>query len=211
MAEELSYAAIRTALAAVGENAFSPRIPAAMRTALGTVTEPTAACPLLVEFTAAEWTEMGGQAKGIVLRASHYVEVGGHFFAPAAPLAKGLLKEVKSFNASKLEEELMPLKELLERGTLARSLAASAVACAIERCDGAEAGEGFERSSAPHRSVNPSSVQAVQASISRAVYDCFGVTDEQVLAAVEMLDARNDSEFQLILQGIAAILSATLS
>jgi len=37
MAEELSYAAIRTALAAVGENAFSPRIPAAMRTALGTV------------------------------------------------------------------------------------------------------------------------------------------------------------------------------
>jgi len=175
------------------------------------VTESTAAGPLLVEFIAAERTEMGGQTKSNVLRASHYVEAGGHFFAPAAPLAKGLLKEVKSFNASKLEEELMPLKELLERGTLARSLAASAVACAIERCDGAEAGEGFERSSAPHRSVNPSSVLAVQASISRAVYDCFGVTDEQVLAAVEMLDARNDSEFQLILQGIAAILSATLS
>ena len=58
--------------------------------------------------------------------------------------------------------------------------------------------------------VDPNLLVAVQTRISEAVQSRFGVSDEQVMAAVEHFGAKNDPSFKDILQRIATTLSTSL-
>ena len=58
--------------------------------------------------------------------------------------------------------------------------------------------------------VDPQLLMQVQMRISEAVQERFGVTDDQVMAAVEAFGAKNDPSFKDILQRIATTLSSSL-
>ena len=97
-------------------------------------------------------------------------------------LTKERLREIMPFNAVMLEKELKPIKEEVER---------------VKR-QGKTA------------QVDPNLLMTVQMRISEAVQARFGVTDDQVMAAVESFGARNDPSFKDILQRIATTLSSSL-
>ena len=58
--------------------------------------------------------------------------------------------------------------------------------------------------------VDPSALMTIQQRISEAVQDRYGVTDDQVMTAVEAFGAKNDPSFKDILQRIATTLSTAL-
>ena len=62
----------------------------------------------------------------------------------------------------------------------------------------------------PQGKIDPQKLMEVQVRISQAVQQKYGVTDEQVMAAVEQFNAKNDAAFKPILERIAKTLSATL-
>jgi len=100
-----------------------------------------------------------------------------------ASLTKDQLREIMTFNAVMLEKELRPIKEQLERS----------------------------RRSGQASQLDPQVLMQVQMRISQAVQQRFEVTDEQVMAAVEVYGAKNDDSFKPILQRIATTLSTSLS
>jgi len=99
-----------------------------------------------------------------------------------ASLTKDRLREIMTFNAVMLEKELRPIREEVEK----------------VKAQGKTA------------QVDPNLFVAVQMRISEAVSARFGVTDEQVMAAVEAFGAKNDPSFKDILQRIATTLSTSL-
>lgn len=111
---------------------------------------------------------------------------GGEAAAGSASIPKTLtkekLREIMTFNAVMLEKELRPIKEQAE----------------IARRQGQQA------------QVDPQLLMQVQVRISQAVQQKYGVTDEQVMAAVDKFGAKNDPSFKDILQRIATTLSTTL-
>ena len=98
-------------------------------------------------------------------------------------LTKGRLKEIMTFNAVMLEKELKPIKEQVE---------------------------SMKRAGTANQ-LDPQLLMQVQMRISQAVHARFGVTDEQVMTAVEVFGAKNDPAFKTILQRIATTLSTSLS
>ena len=58
--------------------------------------------------------------------------------------------------------------------------------------------------------LDPQLLMQVQMRISQAVQERFGVTDEQVMAAVDLYGAKSDPGFKDILQRIATTLSTAL-
>jgi len=99
-----------------------------------------------------------------------------------ASLTKERLREIMTFNAVMLEKELRPIKEEVEK----------------VRRQGKQA------------QLDPSVLMQVQMRISEAVRQRFGVSDEQVMAAVDHFGAKNDPSFKDILQRIATTLSSSL-
>jgi len=97
-------------------------------------------------------------------------------------LTKDKLKEIMTFNAVMLAKELAPIKEAAERS----------------------------RRQGQQQQVDPQVLMEVQVRISQAVQQRYGVTDEQVMAAVDKFGAKNDPAFKDILQRIATTLSSTL-
>jgi len=97
-------------------------------------------------------------------------------------LNKDRLREIMTFNAVMLEKELKPIKEEVER--LRRQGRAT--------------------------NLDPSLLMQVQKRISEAVESRFGVSDEQVMAAVEHFGAKSDPSFTDILQRIATTLQSSL-
>ena len=97
-------------------------------------------------------------------------------------LTKHRLKEIMTFNAVMLEKELRPIKEKVEQLKKAGSA----------------------------NTLDPQLLMQVQMRISQAVQARFGVTDEQVMAAVEVYGAKSDPGFKDILQRIATTLSTSL-
>ena len=97
-------------------------------------------------------------------------------------LTKDRLKEIMTFNAVMLEKELRPIKEQVER----------------------------IKQSGQQAQLDPQLLMQVQLRISSALQTKFGVTDEQVMKAVEVYGAKNDSSFKPILQKIATTLSSSL-
>ena len=97
-------------------------------------------------------------------------------------LTKHRLKEIMTFNAVMLEKELRPIKEQVER----------------------------LRKEGKPSNLDPQLLMQVQMRISQAVQGRFGVTDEQVMAAVEVYGAKSDPGFKDILQRIATTLSTAV-
>eukprot|EP00966_Prymnesium_polylepis_P040026 929522-Prymnesium_polylepis.1 len=87
-----------------------------------------------------------------------------------------------TFNAVTLEKELRPIREEVEK----------------------------IRAKGQNPQVSPQMLQQVQARISAAVHAKYGVTDEQVMAAVEQFGAREDPAFKDILQRIANTFATSL-
>ena len=99
-----------------------------------------------------------------------------------ASLTRDKLREIMTFNAVTLEKELRPIREQMD---------------AI-------------RAKGQQPQVSPQVLQAVQGRISAAVMQKYGVTDEQVMAAVEKFGAREDPAFKDILQRIANTFATSL-
>ena len=100
-----------------------------------------------------------------------------------ASLTKERLREIMTFNAVMLEKELRPIKEQVENA---------------------------RREGVDFPKVDGNLLMSVQMRISEAVNARFGVTDEQVMYAVEAFGAKNDPSFKDILQRIATTLSSSL-
>ena len=98
-------------------------------------------------------------------------------------LTRERLREIMTFNAAMLERELKPIKE---------EMAAA-------------------RRAGKQPQVDTQALMALQARISEQVSRRYGVTDEQVMLAVEHFGAKNDEAFKPILQRIATTLNASLS
>ena len=99
-----------------------------------------------------------------------------------ASLTKDRLREIMTFNAVMLEKELRPIKEEVER----------------------------LRKQGRQTNLDPNLLMQVQLRISEAVQSRFGVSDEQVMAAVEAFGAKSDPSFKDILQRIATTLQTSL-
>ena len=97
-------------------------------------------------------------------------------------LTKDRLREIMTFNAVMLEKELRPIKEEVER----------------------------LRKAGKATNLDPNLLMQVQMRISEAVQSRFGVSDEQVMAAVEAFGAKSDPSFKDILQRIANTLQTSL-
>jgi len=97
-------------------------------------------------------------------------------------LTRDKLREIMTFNAVTLERELKPIREQLEK----------------------------LRAQGQNPQVAPQMLQAVQQKISQAVTTKYGVSDEQVMAAVEHYGAREDPAFKDILQRIANTFATSL-
>lgn len=125
----------------------------------------------------------GGAAGGSSIEgpASGATQKVGGVTLPAS-LTKERLREIMTFNAVMLEKELRPIKDEVERVRKAGKTA----------------------------QVDPNVLMEVQMRISEAVAARFGVTDDQVMTAVEAFGARNDPSFKDILQRIATTLSSSL-
>lgn len=100
----------------------------------------------------------------------------------AGSITRDQLREIMTFHAVTLEKELKPIREQVER----------------------------VRASGQTPQVNPQVVQAIQQRISLAVETKYGVTDDQVTAAVDKYEAREDPAFKDILQRIATAFSKAL-
>ena len=108
---------------------------------------------------------------------------GGKSAVPLpASLTKDRLREIMTFNAVMLEKELRPIREEVER----------------------------LRSRGRPANLDPNLLMQVQMRISEAVQSRFGVSDEQVMAAVEAFGAKSDPSFKDILQRIATTLQTSL-
>ena len=99
-----------------------------------------------------------------------------------ASLTKDRLREIMTFQAVMLEKELRPMKEELEK----------------MRRQGIKA--------AP----DPQALQRLQLKISAVQKERFGVTDEQLMVAIEEFKCKNDPSFKEILQRIATTLHDAL-
>ena len=97
-------------------------------------------------------------------------------------LTREKLKEVMEFNATLLEKELAPIKAEMAR----------------------------LRAAGRNPQVDTGALLQLQGRISQQVHARHGVTDEQVMAAVEKYGAREDPAFKDILQRIATTLHASL-
>ena len=102
-----------------------------------------------------------------------------------ASLTKDKLREIMTFNAVMLEKELAPIRKQVE---------------AIRKANPGQQAQ-----------LDPQVLMQVQMRISQAVQSRFGVSDEQVMAAVEAHGAKNDPTFKDILQRIASTLSSSLA
>jgi len=100
-----------------------------------------------------------------------------------ASLTRDRLREIMTFNAAMLERELKPIKDEMNR----------------------------QRKAGKQPQVDTQALMALQARISEQVQQRYGVTDEQVMLAVEHFGAKNDEAFKPILQRIATTLNASLS
>jgi len=100
-----------------------------------------------------------------------------------ATLTREKLKEVMAFNATLLEKELKPIKEEMKR----------------------------QKRAGRQPQADQAALMQLQTRISAQVQQRFGVTDEQVMAAVEKFGAREDPAFKDILQRIANTLNSTLA
>ena len=100
-----------------------------------------------------------------------------------ASLTRDRLREIMTFNAAMLERELKPIKEEMKR----------------------------QKRAGRQPQADQLALQNLQSRISEQVQQKFGVTDEQVMAAVEKYGARNDPAFKDILQRIANTLNSTLA
>ena len=87
-----------------------------------------------------------------------------------------------TFNAALLEKELKPIKEEMAR----------------------------QRRVGKQPQVDPQALMMLQGRISEQVQRKYGVSDEQVMAAVESFGAREDPAFKEILQRIATTLNSSL-
>ena len=99
-----------------------------------------------------------------------------------ASLTREKLREIMKYNNDMLKKELLPVKEKIERA----------------------------RAQGRDPAVDPAELSALQAKIAQQVQRKYGVTDEQVMAAVESFGAKNDPSFKDILQRIATTLSTSL-
>ena len=99
-----------------------------------------------------------------------------------ASLTREKLKEIMTFNAALLEKELKPIKEEMAR----------------------------QRRGGKQPRVDPQALMMLQGRISEQVQRKYGVSDEQVMAAVESFGAREDPAFKAILQRIATTLHSSL-
>jgi len=99
-----------------------------------------------------------------------------------ASLTRDKLRDVMTFNAVTLEKELKPLRKQMEE----------------------------IRKKQPNAQMNPQVLAEVQKKISEAVLQKYQVTDEQVMAAVEIYEAREDPAFKDILQRIATTFNEAL-
>ena len=88
-----------------------------------------------------------------------------------------------TFNATTLEKELRPIKEEMAR----------------------------QRKLGKQPQVDPQALMQLQTRISEQVKSKFGVTDEQVMAAVEHYNAKTDPAFKDILARIANTLNNSLA
>jgi predicted metal-dependent hydrolase len=100
-----------------------------------------------------------------------------------ASLTRERLKEIMTFNATTLEKELHPIKEEMAR----------------------------QRKLGKTPQVDPQALMGLQQRISSQVQDKYGVTDEQVYAAVEHYNAKTDPAFKDILARIAHTLNTSLA
>ena len=92
-----------------------------------------------------------------------------------ASLTREKLREIMKYNNDMLKKELLPVKEKIERA----------------------------RAQGRDPAVDPAELSALQAKIAQQVQRKYGVTDEQVMAAVEHYNARNDPAFKEVLEQIA--------
>ena len=99
-----------------------------------------------------------------------------------ASLTRDRLREIMTFNAAMLERELKPIKEEMSR----------------------------QKRAGKQPQVDTQALMQLQARISEMVQAKYGVTDEQVMAAVEHFGAKNDESFKPILTRIATTLNASL-
>ena len=95
-----------------------------------------------------------------------------------ASLTRDRLREIMTFNAAMLERELKPIKEEMSR----------------------------QKRAGKQPQVDTQALMQLQARISEMVQAKYGVTDEQVMAAVEHYNARNDPAFKEVLEQIARTL-----
>jgi len=100
-----------------------------------------------------------------------------------ASLTRERLKEIMTFNATTLEKELRPIKEEMAR----------------------------QRKLGKTPQVDPQALMGLQQRISQQVQGKYGVTDEQVMAAVEIYNAKTDPAFKDILARIASTLNNSLA
>jgi hypothetical protein len=100
-----------------------------------------------------------------------------------ASLTRERLKEIMTFNATTLEKELRPIKEEMAR----------------------------QRKLGKQPQVDPQALMSLQMRISQQVQAKFGVSDEEVMAAVEQYNAKTDPAFKDILARIANTLNNSLA
>jgi len=98
-------------------------------------------------------------------------------------LTRERLKEIMTFNATTLEKELRPIKEEMAR----------------------------QRKLGKQPQVDPQALMTLQMRISQQVQAKFGVSDEEVMAAVEAYNAKTDPAFKDILARIANTLNNSLA
>lgn len=100
-----------------------------------------------------------------------------------ASLTRDKLREIMTFNAVTLEKELKPIREQIEK----------------------------IRAQGNTPQVSPQVLEGVQQRISQAVSARYGVTNEQVMAAVEKFEARTDPAFRDILLRISNAFNSSLA
>jgi len=97
-------------------------------------------------------------------------------------ITRDSLKAIMAYNATLLERELQPIKDEMAR----------------------------QRSLGKNAQVDPNRLMQLQARISEQVHSKFGVTEMEVMAAVDKFGAREDPGFREILERIASTLNTTL-
>lgn len=100
----------------------------------------------------------------------------------ASKITRESLKAIMAYNATLLERELKPIKEEMVK----------------------------QRSLGKNAQVDPNRLMQLQARISEQVHSKYGVTEMEVMDAVERFGAREDPAFREILQRIASTLNTTL-